>query len=81
MIVFAEDRRFWTPHARRTKVVRPDTGGRYEVSSLAAGDYFVAAADVTREEATEAVLASLQSRAIRVTLELGKVTARDLTVP
>jgi hypothetical protein len=43
VLVFPTDRALWRPGARRIRVVRPDTDGRYVIPDLPAGQYLVAA--------------------------------------
>jgi hypothetical protein len=43
VVVFAEDTRYWTPMSRRIQAVRPGTDGRFNVRSLPAGEYRLAA--------------------------------------
>ncbi len=39
IVVFASDRRYWTPMSRRIQAARPSTDGRFSFRNLPAGDY------------------------------------------
>ena len=39
IVVFASDRRYWTPMSRRIQAMRPSTDGRFSFRNLPAGDY------------------------------------------
>ena len=38
IIVFAADKRFWVPQARRIRTTRPGTDGRFTVTNLPVGE-------------------------------------------
>lgn len=43
MVVFADDQRYWIPHARRMRSTRPATDGTFSITGLPPGDYRIAA--------------------------------------
>jgi hypothetical protein len=43
VVVFAVDRSFWRPAARRVQFARPGNDGRFAIRDLPAGDYLIAA--------------------------------------
>ncbi|MDQ3421163.1 MAG: carboxypeptidase-like regulatory domain-containing protein, partial [Acidobacteriota bacterium] len=42
VVVFSEDEKTWFHHSRRVAAVQPDSQGRFTVSNLPAGNYFLA---------------------------------------
>ena len=44
-IVFSQDKDRWTPNSRYQSVGRPDQDGRFKISGLPAGEYYIAAVD------------------------------------
>jgi hypothetical protein len=80
IIVFAADKQYWTPQARRIASTRPGTDGRYTFRGLPAGDYRITA--VTDVEPGEwydpAFLAQLANASIPVTLNEGQTKTQDL---
>jgi len=43
VVIFPDDQRYWIPHARRMRSVRPNTAGAFVVAGLPPGDYRLAA--------------------------------------
>jgi len=80
IIIFATDRRYWVPQARRIQSVRPGTDGRYTVRNLPPGDYAIAA--VTDVEPGEwfdpAFLQELLAASMRITLNDGDRKTQDI---
>jgi uncharacterized protein (DUF2141 family) len=80
IIVFAADKQYWTPQARRIVSTRPGTDGKYTFRGLPAGDYRITA--VTDVEPGEwydpAFLAQLANSSIPVTLNEGQTKTQDL---
>jgi len=80
IIVFASDKQYWTPQARRIASTRPGTDGKYTFRGLPAGDYRVTA--VTDVEPGEwydpTFLAQLAAASIPVTLNEGQTKTQDL---
>jgi hypothetical protein len=74
IIVFATDRSFWMPGARRVSMLRPGTDGRYVWPNIAPGEYFVAALTDVESGAwhARAFLEELVPAAIRVTVGEGE---------
>jgi uncharacterized protein (DUF2141 family) len=80
VIVFSEDKQFWTPQSRRIQSSRPGTDGRFIVRNLPPGNYLVAA--VTDVEPGEwfdpAFLEQLRPASARVPLQPGDKKVQDL---
>jgi protocatechuate 3,4-dioxygenase beta subunit len=80
IIVFAADKQYWTPQARRIASTRPGTDGKYTFRGLPPGDYRITA--VTDVEPGEwydpAFLAQLANASIPVTLGEGQTKTQDL---
>jgi hypothetical protein len=74
VVVFPTDRTKWSDTTQSVKVARPLQDGSFEVTSLPAGEYWVAATDAINNRAasgdslTPEVLERLSFRATRVTL-------------
>lgn len=80
VIAFSTDPAHWRAHTRRVRAVRPDTSGRYEITDVAPGEYFVVA---VREAAPDAwhdaaFLEQLVARAVRTTVGDGERKTADL---
>jgi hypothetical protein len=81
VVAFPADERYWRPGSRRIRIAQPDTDGQYALCGLPAGDYFVAAADIGADEATDpATLAGLRQNAPRVAIGDGEKRALELKV-
>ncbi len=80
VIVFPQDRALWTALTRRIIGIRPTSDGRYQVKDLPPGDYFVVATpDVERGQWFDLeFLASIQAKAMRITLAAGEQKTLDL---
>jgi hypothetical protein len=82
IIVFASDRRYWTPQSRRIQSARPDTTGKFTVRNLPPGDYRVSA--VTEVENGEwfdpAFLQQLIGASVAFSLAPGDQKTQDLRV-
>jgi hypothetical protein len=80
IIVFSTDRSYWTLGARRVQTARPSSDGKYKITGLPAGEYFVSA--VTAVERTElydpAFLSQLMGAAIKITIRDGEKKTQDL---
>jgi hypothetical protein len=80
VIVFAADRRFWTPESRRIERVTLGRDGRFDFDSLPAGDYLLAA--VTHADADDLSdpdwLDSVAPLALHVTLADGEHKIQDI---
>ncbi len=80
IIVFPNDKTYWTPGSRRVIETRPGNDGRYAVTGLPAGDYRVAALTdmVAGEWNDPEFLTKLMSASIAVTLVEGQTTPLNL---
>jgi hypothetical protein len=82
IIVFAADKQYWTPQARRIRSTRPGTDGRFTVTNLPAGDYRIAAVvDIAQGEANDpAFLELLVPASYAFTLAEGERKVQDLRI-
>jgi hypothetical protein len=82
VIAYAADRQYWGPRTRRVQAVRPDADGRYAISDLPPGDYYLAAlTDIDENEWQDpAFLEMLVSGSLRLTLGEGQTLRQDLRV-
>ena len=83
VIAFPADRSSWTTTSRRAvKPVRPGTDGRYRVSGLLPGDYFVAVVTAIEEEegSDPAFLEAILPSAIRISIAAGETRRQDLKI-
>jgi len=80
IIVFSTDRAYWTPASRRVVTARPASDGKFKVTGLPAGEYYVCA--VTAVERTEvydpAFLEPLVPVAFKITIADGEKKTQDL---
>jgi hypothetical protein len=79
-IVFSQDREKWTGATRYQGAGRPDQDGRFKISSLPPGDYYIIAADrVEQGQSTDPdFLESIRSRATMFSLMEGETKTVDL---
>jgi hypothetical protein len=82
IVVYTADKTFWVPQSRRIQSVRPATDGRFKVSNLPPGDYFIAAVtDVEQGEWYDpSFLASLVSASTKITLAEGEKKVQNLKI-
>lgn len=82
MLVFPEDRRFWTPGSRRIKAVRPDTDGAFRFEDLPSGSYFaIALHDPDPASVFDPVyLSSLADVSMRISIAPGEQKTLDVQV-
>ena len=80
IIVFATERAYWTPGSRRVQTARPSSDGKFKVSGLPAGEYYVCA--VTAVDRTEvydpAFLEPLVPVSFKITIADGEKKTQDL---
>jgi hypothetical protein len=79
-IVFAQDRDKWTGNSRYQGTGRPDQDGRFKISGLPPGDYYIVAVDriESGESSDPDFLESLRSRATSLSLSEGETKTVDL---
>lgn len=82
IIVFAEDRAYWTPGSRRILQTRPSRDGRFLFRNLPPGDYRLAAVtDIQQGEWFDpAFLGQLVAASVKVTLGANEKKVQDLRV-
>lgn len=80
IVVFSTDRQYWTLGSRRVQVARPATDGKYKVTGLPAGEYFVCAVTaVDRSEVYDpAVLETLVPLAFKIVIADAEKKVQDL---
>jgi protocatechuate 3,4-dioxygenase beta subunit len=80
IVVFSTDRAYWTVGSRRIQQVRPSSDGKYKLSGLPAGEYYVCA--VTDLDQTQlydpSALAALAAGSFKITLADGEKKVQDL---
>jgi hypothetical protein len=79
---FPQDRDKWTPGSRYLRSGRPDQSGRFKLTSLPPGDYYVIALDyMDASEWTEPeFLERVRTKATRVSISEGETKSVDLRV-
>ena len=82
VLVFAADRRYWTPGSRRVRMTRPATDGSYSLKGLPAGEYYLAApADLeTGEWNDPALLEQLVPVSAKVALSEGEMMKKNFRI-
>jgi hypothetical protein len=81
LVVFAQDRELWRPGSRFIRTSRPDQEGRFKVSGLPAGSYYVIALDYIdpADDASDPeFLERIRSKAATFTLKDGEARTQDL---
>lgn len=80
IIVFAADRSFWIPGARRVQTLRPGDDGRYVWPNIPPGEYLIAALTDVDPGAwhSRAFLEELVPAAIRVTVPAGERKVQNI---
>jgi protocatechuate 3,4-dioxygenase beta subunit len=80
IVVFSTDREYWTMSSRRVQTARPASDGKFTVTGLPAGEYFVCA--VTAVDRTEvydpAFLEQLAPVSFKITIADGEKKVQDL---
>jgi len=82
VVIFPIDPSLWTRFSRHIRRARPDSGGRYHVAGLPAGEYLIIATDEVDETDVlgPALLERLSPHAARLTVTVGARETRDLRV-
>lgn len=82
VILFAADRKYWTPGSHRVMATRPGSDGKFSVRGLPPGDYYLGAlTDVEPGEWFDpAFLARLVAASVKVTAIDGQVTTQNLKI-
>jgi protocatechuate 3,4-dioxygenase beta subunit len=82
VIVFPQDREKWTPNSRYVKSSRPDQDGRFKVSAIPPGEYYVIALDYvdSNDWNDPQFLDSIRGRASRFSLSEGETKSIDLRI-
>ncbi len=82
IVVFPADRSLWLPNARRIRLARADTAGRYVFRDLPPGNYQLAAVtDMTSDNLVDsAFLENLTSAAVAVALGEGEQKTQDFSI-
>ncbi|HET9372272.1 MAG TPA: carboxypeptidase-like regulatory domain-containing protein, partial [Vicinamibacterales bacterium] len=82
IVLFAADRRFWTPQSRRIASTRPGTDGRFTFRGIPAGEYRLTA--ITDAEPDEwfnpSFLEQVQGASIPVSIREGEKKTQDVRV-
>ncbi len=84
VVAFPVERESWTTVSRRiVPPARPGTDGRYRVTGLLAGDYYLAVVTSMDEQdgADPAFLEALVPSAIKITVGSGETQRQDLMIP
>jgi hypothetical protein len=82
IVLFAADKRFWTPQSRRIASTRPGTDGKFTIRGIPAGEYRLTAitdAD-TDEWFNPAFLEQVMSASIPVSIRDGEKKTQDIRV-
>jgi hypothetical protein len=82
VIVFPQDREKWTPNSRYLKSSRPDQDGRFKVSAIPPGEYYVIALDYvdSNDWNDPQFLDSIRAKASRFSLSDGETKSIDLRI-
>lgn len=80
IVVFSTDRAYWTVGSRRIQQVRPSSDGKYKLSGLPAGEYYVCAVtDLDQGQLYDpSALDALAAGSFKITLADGEKKAQDL---
>ena len=80
VVLFAEDRGFWTPQSRRIFAIRPSADGAFTFTGLVPGSYLLAAIDDVEpgEWFDPALLQRLVPAALRIAITEGEQKTQDI---
>lgn len=80
IVVFSVDRAHWRRESRRVRLARPGTDGRYEITDIPPGEYFVAAASRIQPGAWHqpAFLERLAAGSVRIEIGEGEQKTQAL---
>ena len=80
IVVFSTDRAYWTIGSRRVQQARPSTDGKYKLTGLPAGEYYVSAVtDLDPNDLADPVfLEQLAATSFKITLGDGEKKTTDL---
>ena len=81
-VVFAQDKEKWTGNTRYQSVGRPDQDGRFKISGLPPGEYYVVAVDrlETGQSGDPDFLERVRSRAVSLSLREGDTKMLELSL-
>lgn len=82
VLAFPTNQALWRPQSRQIKTARPDQNGKYQMSGLPPGDYYMAIIDPTEqgEWFEPSFLEKHQRGAIKVALGEGDIKTQDFRV-
>jgi len=80
IVVFSTDRAYWTIGSRRIQQARPSSDGKYTLTGLPAGEYYVCAVtDLDQAQLYDPVfLEALAAGSFKITLTDGERKTQDL---
>src|SRR4030095_5724660 len=80
IVLFASDKSFWVPNARRIRTVRPGTDGKFNFTNLPVGDYkLTAVTDIEPGEQFDPnFLEQLVNSGVPVVLREGEKKVQDI---
>jgi hypothetical protein len=80
IVVFSTDRAYWTVGSRRIQQARPSSDGKYKLSGLPAGEYYVCAVtDLDQGQLYDpSALDALAAGSFKITLADGEKKVQDL---
>lgn len=80
IVVFSTDRAYWTIGSRRIQQVRPSSDGKYKLSGLPAGEYYMCAVtDLDQSQLYDpSALDALAAGSFKITLADGEKKVQDL---
>jgi hypothetical protein len=80
ILVFSADRRFWTVGSRRVQQARPSSDGRYKLTGLPAGEYYMCAlTDLDQNQLYDpSFLESLLPGSFKISIADGEKKTQDL---